>query len=404
MSELDALLLSPEFRNNPYPVYQRLRTENPVHWSDHWGCWVLTRFADVTAVLQDFGRFSSRGRVTNVIQRECPPEFLGQVQPLMAHFSQGLINVDPPDHTRLRRLVQKTFLPKTLDRLRPRIESIVEDLLPAPGASGEMDLVRDLSYPLPVIVIAELLGVPAGMRDHFKRWSSEILEFQAVPRADPALILKSQKALLEIRDYLREVIRERLREPREDLLSELAAVEEQGEMLSEEELLSTGVALLVAGHETTTNLISSAIWLFLRHPEARRQLRERPEMIPGAIEEVLRFEGPLQRVGRTATMDVELDGRPIRAGQTVLSLIGAANRDPAQFAEPERFDIARAPNRHVAFGSGPHFCLGAGLARLEAPMVIRAVLQRFPDLRLADVEYEWHSGVMRGLKSLPLRF
>lgn len=402
MSVFDQAVGTTGFRNDPYPTYHAVRAADPVHWSEAWGCWVLTRHADVVATLQDPETFSSRGRVTNVIERTYPSAFLQQTRPLLDHFKQGLINADPPDHTRLRRLIQKTFLPRTLERLRPRVESVVNDLLDAIPPEAEADLVRDLTHPLPVIVIAELLGVPREMRDQFKRWSAEILEFQAVPRADPAVVLRSQTALLECRSYLRTVVEERRRSPREDLLSDLARVEEAGDCLSEEELMSTGVALLVAGHETTTNLIASALYLLLRHPEELARLRTHPELLPAAIEETLRFESPLQRVGRTATRDVRIGERQIRRGDSVLALLGAANRDPEAFPEPDRFDIGRSPNRHVAFGSGPHFCIGAALARLEAPIALAAVRRRWPDLRLGTGPFEWNSGVMRGLRSLPV--
>ncbi|MEW6305629.1 MAG: cytochrome P450 [Verrucomicrobiota bacterium] len=400
----DAAVATAEFRNAPYRAYTALRATDPVHWCAPWGCWVLTRYDDIAAVLQDFARFSNRGRVTNVIQREFPDTFLEQIKPLLHHFSKGLINVDPPDHTRLRRLVQKTFLPKTLERLRPRVHTLVGELLDHAAPRGRMDLVAELTFPLPVIVIAELLGVPPDMRERFKNWSTTILEFQAVPRPDQTVILQSQAAIVEMRAYLKEVVAERRRAPREDLLSELAAAEEQGDRLTEDELLSTGVSLLVAGHETTTNLIASAVLLLLQHPEQLAALRADVALLPGAIEETLRYESPLQRLGRTALVDVEIRGRKIKKGQTVLSLLGAANRDPAQFPDADRFDIRRNPNRHLAFGNGIHFCLGAPLARLEAPIAIAELLRRFPKLSLerAPHEHEWHSGVMRGLESLPV--
>ena len=403
-AEVDRRLASHEFSQNPYALYHWLRARAPVCWSELWGCWLLTRHDHVTAVLQDPTRFSSVGRVTNVLRRELPPPVLTLARPLIDHYSKGLINVDPPDHTRLRRLAQKTFLPRTLERLRPRIEVIVSELLDAVEPAGRMEVVRDLAYPLPITVIAELLGIPPARRQDFKRWSGAILEFQAVPRAGVEVTLRSQKALLELRDYFCGVFAERRRQPREDLISDLVAVEEQGDRLSEEELFSTCVSILIGGHETTTSLLTSAIWLLLTYPDQLRLLRETPALITGAVEEFLRYESPFQRLGRVANEDLDLANQRIQKGQTVLSLLGAANRDPEAFADPDRLDIRRAPTRHLAFGHGIHFCLGAGLARLEAPIAIQAVLRRLPRLELDTLEVQWNMGVLRALKALPVRF
>jgi cytochrome P450 len=293
------------------------------------------------------------------------------------------------------------FLPRTLERLTAEIHRTAHELLDAAEARGNVDVVRDLAYPLPVTVIAELLGVPRADREQLKRWSAIIMEFQAVPLPTAEAILRSQAGIVEMRGYLREIAGDRRKNPREDLISELVAVEVDGDRLAEDELLSTCLTLLVAGHETTTNLIGSAIWLLLRHPEQRARLRAEPLLMASAIEEVLRFESPLHRVGRTALSDTEVAGAGIPKGETVFLLLASANRDSAQFAAPEIFDISRAPNKHIAFGYGIHFCLGAALARLEAPIALNAFFQRWPNARLRDGRLEWHSGVMRGLKSLP---
>ncbi|MGH7943396.1 MAG: cytochrome P450 [Opitutaceae bacterium] len=391
--------------DDPYPVYDALRASGRVYFSPTWKCWVLSHYQDIAAVLLNSEVFSSRGRVTNVIQREFPEHFLEQIKPLLHHYSRGVINLDPPDHTRMRRLLQKTFLPRTLERLKADIQSTVHELLEAAQARGQVDVVADLAYPLPVSVIAALLGVPRADREKFKRWSAIIMEFQAVPLPTADAILRSQAGIVELRNYLGEVAAERRKEPREDVISELATLELEGDRLAEDELLSTCVTLLVAGHETTTNLIASAVWLLLRHPGQQARLRAAPALMPSAIEEVLRFESPLHRVGRTATCDTEIAGTPIRKGETVFLMLAAANRDPAQFPEPATFDIARSPNKHIAFGYGIHFCLGAALARLEAPIALDALFERWPDARLAKAgePLPWHSGVMRGLKRLPLQ-
>lgn len=400
MNHFDQTVATTDFRDNPYPHYAELQQTDPVHWCEPWGCWVLTRYADIVDVLQNHAAFSNQGRVTNTIQREYAPDFLRKIKPLLSHFAQGLINSDPPDHTRLRKLVQKTFIPKTLEILRPKIELLVTELLDNAADKSSFDLVKEFAYPLPVQVIAEMLGVPPSMREQFKDWSHTILQFQAMPKADPETILVSQKALLEMRGYLYEVTQDRRRNPTGDLLGELVRVEEEGTRLTQEELLSTGVSLLVAGHETTTNLIASAAWLLLKFPEQHDLLKSNPALLPSMIEETLRFESSLQRLGRTVLKDTTIAGKPIKAGDTVLMLIGAANRDPAQFSNPDVFDIARKDNKHIAFGTGIHFCLGAPLARLEAPIALGRLLERCPNLALRQEQQHWNSGAMRGLKEL----
>jgi pimeloyl-[acyl-carrier protein] synthase len=390
--------------DNPYPVYRALREHGRVYFSPTWKCWELSHYQDIAAVLLNAEVFSSRGRVTNVIQREFPESFLEQIKPLLHHYSRGVINLDPPDHTRMRRLLQKTFLPRTLERLTPAIRATAGELVDEARARGNVDIVRDLAYPLPVTVIAELLGVPRADRDRLKRWSATIMEFQAVPLPTAETILRSQTAIVELRGYLRDIANDRRAHPREDLISELVSLEVDGDRLAEDELLSTCLTLLVAGHETTTNLIANATWLLLRHPEQLARLRAAPVLMPPAIEEVLRFESPLHRVGRTALCDTEIAGAKIRRGETVFLLLASGNRDSAQFAAPDTFDLGRTPNKHIAFGYGIHFCLGAALARLEGPIALNAIFERWPNARLPDNgdRLPWHSGVMRGLKTLPL--
>lgn len=400
------ILASP---NDPYPVYRDMRAHGRVWWSERWRCWVLSHHRDIAAVLLDPETFSSRGRVTNVIVREFPESFLEQIKPMLHHYSKGVINLDPPDHTRMRRLLQKTFLPRTLERLAAGMRETVRELLEAAEArgGGEIDLVRDLAYPLPVSVIADLLGVPRQDRERLKQWSATIMEFQAVPLPTAEAILRSQAGIVEMRGYLAGLVKERRAKPREDLISELVQIEVDGDRLAEDELLSTCLTLLVAGHETTTNLIASAVWLLLRHPGQRERWRANPGLTGTMIEEVLRFESPLHRVGRTATRDTEIAGTAVRRGDTVFLLLASGNRDEAQFERAGEFDIGRAPNKHIAFGHGVHFCLGAALARLEGPIAVEAVFARWPGLRLREAAeggngLEWHSGVMRGLRALPV--
>lgn len=404
MSKFDHLLLSPQFSHNPYPIYHLLRSEDPVYWSDAWGCWILTRYDDVVSTLHNPQLFSSFGRVTGIIQQELPEPLLEKIQPLIDHYSRGLINVDPPDHTRLRQLVHKAFTPRTIEKLRSHIQEIVDGLLDEVQDTGEMEVVRNLAYPLPVTVIAELMGVPVKERDRFKRWSGTIIEFQATPRPTPEVILRSQQALLELREYFRGIFAQRRRQPQEDLISKLVLVEEEGDKLTEEELLSTCVSILIGGHETTTNLIASGLLLLLQHPGEMQKLKDNPSLITTSVEEFLRYEGPFQRNGRIVQEDVELGGKQLRKRQRVTQLLGAANRDPAQFPDPDRLDIQRHPNRHVSFGYGPHFCVGAALARLEAPIAINTVLRRMPHLRLETEDIDWWDTVFRGPKAVRVSF
>lgn len=404
MSELDDLLQTAEFEQNPYPIYHELRERDPVYWSDLWGCWVLTRYDDVVSTMQDFKRFSSKGRFTRVIEGELPEPVLEKIAPLIRHYSTGLINVDPPDHTRLRTLVHKAFSPRVLERLRSHIQEITDELLDEVQSRGEMEVIREFAYPLPVIVIAELMGVPQEDRDRLKGWSGRIIEFMATPRPSAEVMLRSQEALLELREYFRGIYDQRRKEPREDLIGNLVEVEEAGNKLTEEELLSTCVTILIGGHETTTNLISSGLYALLQHPDALLRLKRNPSLIETAVEEFLRYEGPFQRNRRVVMEDLDLRGKRIQKGQLVLQFVGAANRDPEEFPDPDRLDIERQPNRHVAFGYGVHYCLGAALSRIEAPIAINTILNRMPDLKLAMDAVTWNNAVFRGLEALPVAF
>ena len=405
MSDFDEQLTSSAFLQSPYPVYRRLLEEAPVFWSEAWGAWLLTRYDDVVATLRDHKRFTSLGRLTKTMQPALEEPLWESIQPLVAHYSRGLINVDPPDHTRMRTLVHQAFTPRRIARLRDHVQDIVDSLLDRVHQGGKMDLVRDLAYPLPVTVIAELMGVPAADHDLLKAWSGDIVRFMATARPDAEVLMLSQDALLALRDYFRGILTARRHDPREDLISALVAAEEAGDRLSEEELLSTLVTILIGGHETTTSLIASGTLLLLTHPEERRRLEAEPQLLDSAVEEFLRYEGPFQRNRRLATEDVTIGGHEIAEGELVMQLLGAANRDPAHFPDPDGLDVGRNPNRHVAFGYGVHFCLGASLARLEAPIALETLFRRLPGLELA-VEPEalaWENTVFRGLRALPVR-
>ncbi len=392
----------PEVHANPYPMYVRLREEDPVHWSALMEAWILTRYADIVAVLTD-SRFSAN-------RRQAQNRFAQEAQKIAEEFgpfgrTQTMLTSDPPLHTRLRRLVSKAFTPRMVEGLRPRIQHIVDELLDAVRDSGRMDLIRDLAYPLPVIVIAEMLGIPPQERDQFKRWSDEIAATLGGPFTPPEVLERARKSAIELADYFRGVIAERRREPAEDLISGLIAAEEQGQILSEDEMLATAMLLLVAGNETTTNLIGNGTLALLRNPDQLRRLQDDPSLIPAAVEELLRYDGPVQGTGRVAMEELEIDGRPVKTGQVVFCVLGSANRDPAQFENPDELDITRQPNEHIAFGDGIHSCLGAPLARAEGRIAFETLLRRFPNPRLETDNPQWGgSFILRGLKSLPISF
>ena len=403
-SELDQQLLAPAFYHNPYPLYAQLREEAPVVWSERLGAWLIARYDDVLTTLRDTQHFSSQGRMLAALDRLSPDE-RAQLQPFAQHFTGGLINADPPDHTRMRTLINKAFSPRMVEQLRQRVETLVNEFLDAVQDRGAMDVIADLAYPLPATVIAEMLGAPGEDRERFKRWSEGIFAIQGRGRLTFAQLAQAQAHLLAFRTYLRGLIAARRERPHDDLLGQLVTVEMAGDRLSEAELLTTCVTLLTAGHETTTNLIGNTLYTLLQHPDQLHAIRQEPALLPNAIEEVLRFESPLQRNPRRLAQDYEYGGQLMRKGDFVLQMLGSANRDPAIFPAADHFDSQRQPNRHVAFGFGLHFCLGAPLARLEAPIAVQLILERLPKLRLAQPTAQWmHHSLVRGLASLRVVF
>jgi cytochrome P450 len=390
--------LDRRYQTDPYPLFRELRERDPFHRSRLIGGWVLTRHEDVSAVLKDSRFMADDTKLpfqTKQRQQLIKDGVMGPDEAL----SPGMLRSDPPDHTRLRSLVSKAFTPRTIESLRPRIEAIVQDLLDRAPADS-MDVIRELAYPLPVIVIAEMLGIPAEDREQFKRWSDDAVASFGVTRVSDFLV--SRKAFSELQAYFARVSEERRREPREDLLSALLAAEQEGDKLTLDEVYTTCILLLVAGNETTTNLIGNGLLALLRQPEQLALLRDDPALIESAVEELLRYDSPVQATSRFVLEDVALGANTVAAGQQVIALIGAANRDPEAFTEPERLDITRTDNRHLAFGHGIHYCLGAPLARLETQVALPALLDRFPELRLAG-EPQWGKNlILRGLTSLPI--
>ena len=389
--------MDPEFLADPYPTYHRLRDEDPVHHSPL-DFWVLTRYEDVAAVLRD-PRFIKEPLVSMVAAR------FGVTVPPGVGLS--MLDRDPPDHTRLRSLVSKAFTPRVVEGLRPRIQKMVDDLITRAEAVGTMDLIEEFAYPIPVNVICEMLGVPVEDHERFKGWSLDIargLDSVWLP-PESEIPKRSGAARHAIGDYMRGLIAERRASPRGDLLSALIAAEEAGDKLSEDELSATCILLLIAGHETTVNLIGNGTLALLRHPEELRRLRETPGLITSAVEELLRYDGPVQRTARITSTEVTIGGRTIPRGEMVMPFIGAADRDPAQFPDPDRLDLGRADNRHIAFGWGIHFCLGAPLARVEGQIAIDTLVRRLPRLALVGDEPEHRQSLtLRGLTALPVTF
>jgi cytochrome P450 len=387
-----------EFVEDPFPFYKRLRSEDPVHFIPSFGVWWFTRYPDVSMILTD-PRF----------RKEAPEQPQGQIMPLprdlasITELPPSMLFVDPPDHTRLRSLVSKAFTPRVVENLRPRITQIVQDLIELARSRGRMDLIDEFAFPIPAVVITEMLGVPLEDREQFKEWSDRIiygLDFTQPPE----VLLDAARANLELVEYFTNLIEKRRNNKTNDLLSGLIVAEEQGDKLSTGELLSTCVLLLVAGHETTTNLIGSGTLALLLHPEQLELLRAHPELASSATEELLRYESPVQRTARFLSDYIQMGEKKIRRGEVAVAVLGAANRDPQVFKDPESLDITRRENPHVAFGRGIHFCLGAPLARIEAPVAFRLLLQFFPDLTLGG-RPEWKTNTLiRGLKSLPVAF
>ena len=392
---------SPQLRSDPYSIYRALREGDPVYWSPLLQVWLLTRYEDVQAVLRDHSRFSSeRTRATHplVLQMESYRVASGPIG-----RAPTMLSLDPPAHTRMRNLVSKAFTPRVIERSRSHIQEIADHLIDDLPDPHRIDVVADFAVPLPVIVIAEILGVPSADWDRFKTWSGDVAgglsgPFQAADSLQGALASSN-----ELADYFREQISKRRSDPQEDLLSALVAAEDQGDLLSEDELLATCILLLVAGNETTSNLVGNGMLALLSSPDQRRRLQDDPKLLAPAIEEMLRYEGPAQMTSRIVTEEMTFRDKRFEPGQVVLPILAAANRDPDQFPEPDLFDVGRLNNRHLAFGLGIHYCLGGSLAIAEAQIAVETLLKHFPE---PEAEFEtpaWSgSFILRGLSSLPI--
>jgi hypothetical protein len=396
-------LLRPEVRANPYPFYHELRSADPVHWDEAMGFWALTRYADVAFAFHD-PRFS-RAQGLRAGMNRLPEAERERARPVYDSFSKTIAYSDPPYHTRLRGLANKAFTPRAVEQMRPRVQHIVDELLDAVQIAGRMDVIRDLAQPLPLIVIAEMLGLPTQDRMRLKQWSDDQFAVLGVVRRAPGLMDKAVQSLTEWGEYLVALVEERRQRPQPDLLSALVAAEDEGRRLTRDELVANVAQILAAGHETTTNLIGNGVLALLRHPDQMQKLRDDPALVTSAAEEIMRYDNPVQVVYRSAAEEVELGGKRIGQGQLVNLVLGAANRDPAQFEAPDRFDLSRRESKHVGLGLGIHFCLGAPLARLEGQVALTTLLRRMPNLRLDADALEWQeSPTFRGLKALPAAF
>jgi cytochrome P450 len=397
-------LYSDRFRAETYETFARMRAEDPVFCQPgidgETMIWFLTRYEDVVAVLLDDQRFVRDPALA------LPPEQVESWQSAMPEafrfIEEHMLNRDGEDHRRLRRLVTKAFTPRMVERLRPRIQEIADGLIDAVDARGEMELVEEFAFPLPITVIAELLGIPARDRDRFREWSNAIVTPALGPEALAAFGLRMSDFVA----YLHELFERRRAEPGEDLVSALLQVRDGGDALSEQELFSMVGLLIVAGHETTVSLIGNGVRALLEHPDQRALLERDPSLVGGAIEELVRYDGPVERaLNRWAAEDVELGGHTIRRGDGVIVILGSADRDPERFPDPDTLDLTREDVKHVGFGRGSHYCLGAPLARLEAEVALTTLLRRLPGLRLAvpPEELTWRPvPLFRSLAALPV--
>jgi cytochrome P450 len=390
-------LLDPEVLANPYPLYRRLRTEDPVHWDHYLHAWVVTRYADVVHVFQ---RFSADRTPT---PQRLAAMGMEQLSPIAQVMVRQMLFLDPPQHDRVRRLAAVAFTPRRVEHLRSHIQDITDNLIDAASAHGEMEVMEDLANPLPAIVTAEMLGVPT--RDHvkLKNWSQDFAEMLGNFQHNPDRAARVLRSVGEMTAYFRDAVRQQATSPTEGLVNALATAEVNGDRLNEDEVVANVIVTMVGGQETTTNLIGNGLLTLLRHPDQMEWLRDNLSAVPAAVEELLRYESPSQHTARLAPSEVELDGRLIQPRQAVIAVMGAANRDPERFPEPDRLDLTREDNRHVAFGWAGHFCFGAPLARIEGQIAFSTLLRRFPRLGLATSDVTWRPNLgLRGLTRLPV--
>jgi len=391
-----------DFITNPYKTYSYLRASAPLHWADKFrsGAWLVTRYADVLAGLHDARLSSQRSHtLTAALPREAQGEFTSFNQ----IFSKWMLFLDPPEHSRLRKLLNKEFTPNMIQRMRPRIQQVVDKLLDQVAGKNEMEFMTDFANPLPVRVIAEMLGIPSEDQRDFQIWSDDLADFFGNAAGTIDAARRAQNSLINLTEYFRALLPERREHKGDDLVSLLLRVEEEGEVLTGEELLAQCTLLLVAGHETTRNLLGNGLLALLQHPDQFAKLKEHPSLMTSAVREFARYDSPVQFSGRAATADFSWHDQEIRKGQTVILLLGSANHDPEKFSDPERLEISRDEGMPLSFGHGTHFCIGAALAQTEAEIAFTTLLERTSSLRLLDDAPAWRSNMsFRGLNRLPL--
>ncbi|HEX5184151.1 MAG TPA: cytochrome P450 [Allosphingosinicella sp.] len=392
-------LLDPEVHADPYPFYRRLREQAPVHWDPFMHSWVVTRYEDVQTVLHGF----SADRTPDPAQMQALG--LPSLGPIADIMSRQMLFLDAPDHTRLRKLCLAGFTPRRVEAMEEQIQDIADALIDAVIDSGGMDVIADFAEPFPALVTAGLLGVPAGDHRQLKAWSADFAEMLGNFQHNPDRVHQVMRSAADMSAYFRGAIGEQQRCPRDGLVRSLMDAEVDGGRLDEDEIVANIIVTMVGGQETTTNLIGNGLLTLIRQPEALDQLRGDPGIMKSAVEELLRYETPSQHTARIAPADMILAGRAIRKGEAVMAVMAAGNRDPERFAEPDRLDLMREDNRHLAFGWGPHFCFGAPLARMEGRIAFTALLRRLDDIRLATDRLRWrpNSG-LRGLSALPIAF
>lgn len=395
------LVFNEEILQNPYPTYARLLEEGPLHYVDvggKWAVWSVFGHAECSAIAKDPRCSAKRAQQ---LLLSLPLSRQAEFNELARMFGLWLIFMDPPEHTRLRKLLNKGFSPSAIEALHPQIEAVVDRMLEPLKAGAEVDLLSAFANPMPVSIISEMMGVPEGLHGTFVDWSRAIALFRGSPNRTVEQARAAQDAMLQLTDYFRKTVAERKRHKGDDLISLLIDIEEEGEVLTEEELYAQCISLLFAGHETTRNLIGNGIYTLMQHPEQAAELRGNPEMIRSAVEELLRYESPVQFTARVLKEDIEICGQRIPKKWTILCMLGAANRDPKRFKDPNQLDLKRLNNQHVAFSAGPHACIGSQLARLEGQVAILKLVQKFPNMKLTGPRPEWASTFgLRGLNTL----
>lgn len=402
MTGLSDDLMAPEVIDDPHSYYRQLREVDPIHWNQKWGGWIITRYRDVVQVLRDAKRFSSDRM--GYLARELSAEQREQYAPIFNVLSRWMVFSDPPFHTRLRLLLNPLFTPTSVEQYRPMVRNIVQKLIDKIERRGEMEVVRDFAYQVPMSVILELMGMPHLDRDRVKEWSEQLGVFFFIRADDPRRREIACQGVTALVDYLKPIVEERRSNPGNDLISILIKAQERGE-LTESDVIATCVLMVFGGHETTMNLIANGILALMRHPQEWERLRKQPAIVKLAVEELLRYDGPVKTTVRWVKEDVDLEGRALKEGDRVLVALSSANRDLMQFDNPDALNLRRDPNPHVAFGQGIHICLGAPLARMEAQEAVLGLTARLtcPTLESEELDYV-PSVIHRALKALPVTF